>query len=516
MDSCYIDRLPDDVLCIIFKLVCQEDQATFSDYLETDLKGVRWDDWGDFECDYENWKLGDLPGSILLAAMRVCQRWHLVLSQIPSIWTVLQISFREGAAALEHVRTFLRYSGTHPLQVTLLWDDPAWIVPCVQDDTEVGRAIKLTTREEIMSGIHLVSIIQELYHHVHRWQAFTLRTTSIAHTYSALSFMSRPSVHPARILGKLHLQFVHNKCHAAHYINEPSLFPDSAPPIHDLLLFGINWGWPSSSMLSSHLVDLRLRYDAWMNEDNGNTRASPAKILWQLLGALVNLQTLALELDLTTFPADTTSIKLPHLRCLAIKSMTMTYWVVDFLDNAHMPNLRVLTLCVATQLDDSVDGVLDQLAMVTDVEEPSSYLLELDELHFLNFSHRDDERLLRRLYTQMATVKTLTLGPGADDANVVLAMGLLPTPNELAGLPLPGLRTLIIFDVPADIVRRIVLERLSLAGPLDELYYYEEEQDESVPDDWRNQVEKYYHIGHPESDRYRYCDIVGRQWSHFT
>jgi hypothetical protein len=83
---------------------------------------------------------------------------------------------------------------------------------------------------EIMDGIHLVFLIQELYAHVHRWHEFTLRTTTITHTYHALSIISRPSVHPASMIENLHLQLVHNKNHTTHYVHEPSLFYGSAPP----------------------------------------------------------------------------------------------------------------------------------------------------------------------------------------------------------------------------------------------------------------------------------------------
>lgn len=48
-------------------------------------------------------------------------------------------------------------------------------------------------------------------------------------------------------------------------------------------------------------------------------------------------------------------------------------------------------------------------------------------------------------------------------------MGLLPTPHGLADFPLPGVRTLIISDIPRNILRRIARERLSFAGPLEEL-----------------------------------------------
>lgn len=151
----------------------------------------------------------------------------------------------------------------------------------------------------------------------------------------------------------------------------------------------------------------------------------------------------------------------------------------------------------------------------------SSSLLELDELHLVNFAHRADLQLLRRLYKQMTSVKVLTLGPGAFFGNDAFAMGLLPTSRGLADFPFLGLRTLIVFDIPRSFVRRIVLERLSLVGPLEELYYQEpdsrpvpEEEDIIVPDDWQHQVEKYRRIDNLKSDRY--CDVVSRQWSYLA
>ncbi|KAG2338255.1 hypothetical protein BDR05DRAFT_1004395 [Suillus weaverae] len=154
------------------------------------------------------------------------------------MWTVLEISFREGAAALEHARTFLQRSGSRLIQITFLWDDPTWIVPFDRDViARGGGGLSPASREEIMAGAHLGMVIQELYAHVHRWREFTLRTTSITHTYQALSLMSRRSIHPARGLEKLHLQLVPNPPHAAHHVNEPSLFPGSAPPIRDLFFF---------------------------------------------------------------------------------------------------------------------------------------------------------------------------------------------------------------------------------------------------------------------------------------
>lgn len=523
MASSCVVRLSDDILLMIFKLVCQEDQAAFDDYLqkESALVGRHWDDWGDeYICNYEEWRfeLADLlssgniddspPRSTLLQALGVCKHWHSLLSQTPSMWTVLEISFREGAAALEHARTFLQRSESCLIQITILWDDPTWIVPFCWDDIErEGGGLPPTSRAEIMAGVHLGLIIQELYAHVHRWREFTLRTTSIAHTYQALSLMSRPSIHPAHGLEKLHLQFVHNPRHAAYHISEPSLFPGSAPPIRNLLLFGISWAWPSLSMLSSNLVDLRIHYDACTNDDGGNSRTGPeANILSQFLGTLVNLQTLALEVDLESFDTDT--IELPHLRSLAIKSGTMASWAVEFLQNVEMPVLRILTMCVTAENPGSVEGLFDELVNLTD-PEASEDPLELDELHFINFVlDRTDADLLYRLYTQMPTVKTLTLGPGEYGNNLALAMALLPTPGGLWGLPLPGLRTLVVFDIPKQLVQRIVLERQSLAGPLEELHCRYNEG--NVADDWQHQVKKYYRISSLKSTRY--TDVVARKW----
>lgn len=526
MASSYVVPLSDDILLMIFKLVREEDQVVFDNYLQEEnaFIGRHWDDWGEeFDCDYEQWQFeladhlsaGNIddspPRSTLLKAMGVCKHWYSLLYQTPSMWTVLEISFREGAAALEHARTFLQRSGSNPIQITLLWDHPTWIVPVPKDDiASGGGGLPPPSREEIMAGVYLGLVIQELYAHVHRWREFTLRTTSITHTYQALSLMSRPSIHPAHSLEKLHLQFIHNPRHAAHHVNEPSLFPGSAPPIRDLLLFGVSWTWPSSSMLSSNLVDLRIRYDGSMNEDGGNSRTGPeAKMLWQFLGGLVNLQTLALEVDLESFDADT--IELPRLHSLTIKSGSMTSWAVEFLGNTQMPDLRILTLCATTEDSDSVEGLLDGVLLdLTGSEAP----LELDELHLFNFVDPDTE-LLHRLYAQMPTLKTLTLGPGANANNLALAMGLLPTPNEL-GLPhppLPGLQTLVVFDIPKQLVRRIVRERQSLAGPLVELYcrYRGGHEDGGVPDDWQHQVGKYHHIDRLKSARY--TDVVARRWS---
>ncbi|OJA11896.1 hypothetical protein AZE42_07646 [Rhizopogon vesiculosus] len=184
-----------------------------------------------------------------------------------------------------------------------------------------------------------------------------------------------------------------------------------------------------------------------------------------------------------------------------------------------MPDLRILTLDgVGKEYIDAYgithEGVLRELVRLTDPDiMEDSCLLELDELHLLNFTHRADAALIHRLYTQLVTVKVLTLGPGARDNNVALRMGLLPAPYGLADIPLPGLRTLIDFDVPKDVLRHAVLERTSFAGPLEELYYREtgNKSNTSVTNDWQDRVEKYHRIDSLES--YRYSDIVGRQWS---
>ncbi|KAG2121561.1 hypothetical protein BD769DRAFT_1671440 [Suillus cothurnatus] len=514
MASSHVVPLSDDILIMIFKLVCEEDQVVFDDYLQKEnaLIGRHWDDWGEeFDCDYEQWQFeladhlsaGNIdnspPRSTLSKVVGVCKHWYSLLHQTPSMWTVLEISFREGAAALEHARTFIQRSHSCLVKITLLWDDPTWIVPVPKDDIINGvGGVPPPSREEIMAGVHLGLVIQELYAHVHRWREFTLRTTSITHTYQALSLMSRPSIHPAHRLEKLHLQSIHNPRHAAHYVNEPSLFPGSAPPIRDLLLFGISWAWPSSSMLSSNLVDLRIHYDGCMNEDGRITHTGPeARMLWQFLGALVNLRTLALEVDLDFFDGDT--IELPRLHSLAIKSSSMTSWAVEFFSHAQMPDLRILTLCVNTEDSATVEGVLDELVNLTDPED-SKNPLELDELHLFNVVDVLNAEIIRRLYIQMPTVKTLTLGPGPNAINSALAKELIPTRNEfgLLDLPLPGLQTLVMFDVPKQFVRRIVLERHSLAGPLEELYYRygEGHEDESVPNDWQHQVKKYHRGGH--------------------
>jgi hypothetical protein len=197
-----------------------------------------------------------------------------------------------------------------------------------------------------------------------------------------------------------------------------------------------------------------------------------------------------------------------------------------FFRNVCMPNLRILTLDgVGTDPDDPdwdwdsdsdsdiEEGVLEALARLTDrdiVKIFPSYRLELDELHFLNFSHNAGAELVHRMYTQMTTVKVLTLGPGAPNRNSALAKGLLPAHSGLTDIPLPALRTLILFDVPRIVVRRIVLQRMSVAGPLEELFYREKE-DKRVPNDWQHQAENYHRIGSLKS--FHYSDIVDRRWS---
>ncbi|KAG2140249.1 uncharacterized protein EDB93DRAFT_686640 [Suillus bovinus] len=527
MAASHNGRLSDDILLMIFKLVCEEDQAALNDYLEKEnvLIHSHWDDWGEefIHGDYDQWKIdladslsaGNVdeppPPSTLSRAMSVCKHWYSLVSQTPSMWTVLEISFREGAAALEHARTFLQRGGSRLISITLLWDDPAWIVPLCEEEIEGG--LPPPSHEEMMAGVYLGSVIQELYAHVHRWREFTLRTTSFAHTRQALLLMSRPSAHSARGLEKLHLQFVHNPRHAVHYISEPSLFPGSTPPVRDLVIFGISWAWPSSAMLSANLVDLRIHYLSIMNEGNDDANhGSEEKILSQFLGTLVNLRTLALEVDLSSFTAET--IELPRLHSLAIKSSTMSSWAVDFLHNVQMPELRILTLCINTEdfEEENVGDILDELVNLTDSDENPETPLELDELHLFNFSRGVDVDTIRRLFTQMLTVETLTLGPGAIN-NVALAMGLLPTPHGgLAELPLSGIQTFILFDIPKYLIRQIVLERQSLAGPMEELYCRYREGKEA--DDWQRHVEKFHRIDKLKSDRY--TDVVARRWSYLV
>ncbi|OJA17329.1 hypothetical protein AZE42_13268 [Rhizopogon vesiculosus] len=163
-----------------------------------------------------------------------------------------------------------------------------------------------------------------------------------------------------------------------------------------------------------------------------------------------------------------------------------------------------------------LEGIIQELVKLTDpdsMEDSSSCLLELDELHLLNFTHYAETALVHRLYKQLTTVKTLTLGELEWTRNFALTMGLLPAPYGLTGLPLPRLQKLILLDVPRDVVRRVVLERTSVSCRLEELCHRTlnegEEVDRSVPNDWQHHVEKYDCIGPPQSSRY--SDIVGRQ-----
>ncbi|KAG2145445.1 uncharacterized protein EDB93DRAFT_1337831 [Suillus bovinus] len=454
-------------------------------------------DWGEeFERNYNQWRID------LARRLRAGNT-----DDPPPRSPLLQAM---GAAALEHARTFLQRSGSCLIQITLLWDDPTWIVPVLAEQVDMG-GFSLPSREEIMAGIHLGLVIQELYAHVHRWREFTLRTTSTAHTSSA--FVDVTPVHPSSPwTRKLHLQYIHNPNHAVHRIGEPSLFPGSAPPIRDLLFFGVSWAWPSSSMLSSNLVNLRIHYNAYINQFRNPRPGPEAKMLSQFLDALVNLRTLALEVDLGSFDTDT--IKLPRLYTLAIKSCTITLWAVEFLQNVQMPNLRILTLCAATEETTyiSLGDLLNKLIDLTD-REGSEDLLELDELHLFNFVNGVDDEPLHRLYTQMPTVKTLTLGPGSYASNLNLAMGLLPTSYGLSDLQaLPGLRTLVVFDIPKQFMRQLVLKRQLLADPLEELYCrYPEDHD---ADDWQHQVKKFHRIGSLKSNRY--TDVLARRWSYLV
>ncbi|OAX37572.1 hypothetical protein K503DRAFT_857268 [Rhizopogon vinicolor AM-OR11-026] len=443
MNNCYIDRLADDLLCIIFKLICEEEHAAFYDSFPQKLNGSHWDDWGDDNDYYRpdpSSHDSNFLASTLISAMKVCKRWECVLSQIPSIWSTFQLSFRQGATSLEHARTFLRLSGSNPLKITLLWDDPNWIVP---------------------------------------------------------------------------IEY--------HYHSEPSLFPGSVPPIRDLLLFGTHWSWLSASMLSSTLVNLRMHYDGTYADNDLGYKLDNA--LLQLLGGLPNLRSLALELELELELGfgldDKRPIVLPQLSSLSIKSRLMGNWTSDFLRCVRMPYLCILTLDEAergyteTHRTRTHEGILRELVRLTDpdiMEDSDSCLLQLVELHLLNFSHRANAALIRRLYTQMITLEVLTLGPGARDDNVALTMGLLPR-YGLGDLPLPGLRTLIAFDVPKDVLRHVVSERALVAGSLEELYYEDRENEgnTSVANDWQDQVETYHRIDSVES--YRYSDIVSRRWS---
>jgi hypothetical protein len=184
-----------------------------------------------------------------------------------------------------------------------------------------------------------------------------------------------------------------------------------------------------------------------------------------------------------------------------------------------MPNLRVLILDGVAEQVINLESIIEGLAKLADPTDDTGKLqtrsfLELDELHLLNFNFTFHIPV-------HATIKVLSLGPGSGDRNIALVTGLLPTsePSELADFPLPELQTLIIFDVPKDIMRRVVLRRMSLAGPLVELYYKEhktlfydsEDENTSISDDWQHQVENYHHIRSVKTSPYR--DIVNGQWS---
>ncbi|KAG1727070.1 uncharacterized protein EDB91DRAFT_1086543 [Suillus paluster] len=196
-----------------------------------------------------------------------------------------------------------------------------------------------------------------------------------------------------------------------------------------------------------------------------------------------------------------------------------------------MPHLRILTwdenaykYNIMTDID--FEGTLEGLARLPnfDIIDSPIPFPELDKLHIIHFTPAN-AGLFHRLYKQMASIKVLALGPGSLNEYDELVIALLPASHRLVDLPLPRLRTPIIFNVRKDIVWCVVLERLPLAGPLEELYYQnleeyykeeqeqEQEQDESVPDDWQDQVEKYYRIGQRSE---RYCDVVVRQWSYLA
>lgn len=90
-------------------------------------------------------------------------------------------------------------------------------------------------------------------------------------------------------------------------------------------------------------------------------------------------------------------------------------------------------------------------------------------------------------------------------------MALLPTPF---GMPLSNLRTLVAFDVPKNVMQHIVLERASSTGPLEELYYQYDREDESVQDNWQHEVEKYHRIDYMNCERIQ--DFVDKRWSCLT
>lgn len=66
----------------------------------------------------------------------------------------------QGVTSLERVRTFF---GIHSLKITLPWDDPSWIDPVKIENTFPIEG-EPPSHIEIMDSIHLVFLIQELYH----------------------------------------------------------------------------------------------------------------------------------------------------------------------------------------------------------------------------------------------------------------------------------------------------------------------------------------------------------------
>ncbi|KAG1775809.1 hypothetical protein EV702DRAFT_1234084 [Suillus placidus] len=346
----------------------------------------------------------------------------------------VQISFGDGTASLEQVRTFLQLSGTHPLKITLLWDDPHNPFNGVPRRASPSYDHNLNLPAPVDESVAcaylvLIILVQELHAHVHRWREFMLRTISKTHTRQALILLSRPSVYPAHMLEKLHLQLVHSQLNIDPDYHGPSIFPGSASPINDLI-FSAPVG-PDFHPLCFHHI-------------------SP--ICGYTTAQMTVTKTPALELDMDPLLTDVMSpIVLPRLHYLAMKSSKMDCWIADFLHNVHMPNLRILTLdgvsCEFMLIEIEFEGILQELIRLTKTNSSSS-LLELDELHVVDFAHRADPRPLRRLYKKMTSVKVLTLGAGAFYANDAFTMGLLPTPHRLADFPLPGVRNLIIFDIP--------------------------------------------------------------------
>jgi hypothetical protein len=194
----------------------------------------------------------------------------------------------------------------------------------------------------------------------------------------------------------------------------------------------------------------------------------------------------------------------------------MPSWAVKFLQNVKMPVLRILTLDETSESLGGVECLIHELVKLTD-HEISEDPLELNELHLINFAiGHIDSRVPHRLYTQMSTVETLTLGPGKRRDNLALAMELLPTPRGLPDHPLPRLRSLAVFDIPKQLLRRIVLERQSLVRPLEELHCrYDEGDDDDLytENDWQHQVAKYEHFCRLRSTRY--TDVVARRWRRY-